>query len=130
MALAYLGVARSQQDLARRLGVIQDIGAPASQILRLRTPPIEVVFRTEAKLDDIRQWLQRRAPVIAFVQTSFLSYWNGQIAQHAVVVVGIDEQLVYLHDPGKQDSVMTALIDEFWLAWDEMGLTFAVLYRR
>lgn len=130
MTLAYLGVSRSQRELAQQLGVLQHVGAPASSLLRLRSPTIDVIFRTEAHLDDIQQWLERRLPAIAFVQTGQLSYWRGQVAQHSVVIVGMDHRSVYLLDPGQPEAVITVQIEEFWLAWDEIGLAFGVTYRR
>lgn len=130
MALAYLGVFRSQHELARQLGVQQYIGAPASNLLRLRTPKIDVFFGAEAEIDSIRRWLARRLPVIALVQTNQLAYWGGEIAQHAVIVVGMTDRSVHLLDPAQSEVVITVPVDEFWLAWDEMGLTFGVIAPR
>jgi hypothetical protein len=97
MALAYLGIARSQEELARTLG------------------------------DDLRYWLEQKAPIIAFVHTGLLAYWQGQVAQHAVIIVGIDEQTVYLLDSAKTENAVAVLLDEFLLAWDEMEFAFAVI---
>jgi hypothetical protein len=49
------------------------------------------------------------------------------VAQHAIIIVGIDEQTVYLLDPGKTENVIAISIDEFLLAWDEMEFSFAVM---
>ncbi len=130
MALAYLGDFRSQHELARKLGVQPYVGAPASNLIRLRTPKIDVFFGAEAETDSVRQWLERRLPVIALVQTNQLSYWGGETAQHAVIVVGMTDLSVYLLDPAKTETVITVPIEEFWLAWDEMGLTFGVIAPR
>jgi hypothetical protein len=130
MALAYVGDFRSQHELARQLGVQPYVGAPASNLLRLRTPKIDVFFGVEAEIDSVRQWLERRLPVIALVQTNQLSYWGGETAQHAVIVVGMTDLFVYLLDPAKTETVITVPIAEFWLAWDEMGLTFSVIAPR
>lgn len=74
MALAYLGVFRSQHELAQQLGVQRHVGAPASNLVRLRKAEIDVFFGIEADIDSIRQWLARRLPVIALVQTNQLTY--------------------------------------------------------
>lgn len=127
MALAYLGVPRSQHELARQLGVQRHVGAPASNLVRLRTAKIDVFFGAEADIDSIRQWLAHGLPVIALVQTNQLAYWGGETAQHAVVVVGMTDRLVCLLDPAQSEAVITVPIEEFWLAWDEMGLMFGVI---
>jgi ABC-type bacteriocin/lantibiotic exporter with double-glycine peptidase domain len=130
MALAYLGVHRSQHELARQLGVQRYVGAPASHLLRLRTPKIDVFFVAEAEIDSIHRWLARGLPVIAFVQTNQLAYWRGETAQHAVIVVGMTERLVHLLDPAQSEVVIAVPVEEFWLAWDELGLMFGVIAHR
>ena len=40
------------------------------------------------------------------------------------------DQLVYLLDPAQSEAVITVPIEEFWLAWDEMGLMFGVIALR
>jgi hypothetical protein len=127
MALAYLGISRSQGELARTLGVFEDFGVPASHLLKLRSRHIQVEFTTEGNVSELHHWLTRQIPVIAFVNTGSLAYWQGQIAQHAVLLVGMDEQTVYLLDPAKTQKVVTVAIDEFMLAWDEMEFAFAVI---
>lgn len=130
MTLAYLGVLRSQHELARRLGVQPYVGAPASNLRRLRSSKIDVFFGAEGTIDSIHQWLTRRLPVIALVQTNQLAYWGGETAQHAVVIVGITDHQVYLLDPAQSEVVIAAPIEEFWLAWDEMGLMFSIIALR
>ena len=130
MALAYLGVHRSQHELARQLGVQRYVGAPASHLLRLRSPEIDVFFGVEAEIDRIHRWLTRGSPVIAFVQTSQLAHWGGETAQHAVIIVGITDRSVYLLDPAQSEGIITVPVEEFWLAWDEMGLMFGVIAPR
>lgn len=90
-----LGIFRSQASLARRLGLRPRIGVPASSLTRLRSAGIEVVY-TSGDLDDLANWLERDQPAIAFVQTRQWPYWQGHTAQHAVVVVGLDDIAVYV----------------------------------
>lgn len=129
MALSHLDIYFSQQRLASRLGVIRGIGVPASSIHRLSSKSIVTVYETEATLLEVESWIERSIPVIASVQTSELSYWKGQIAQHAVLIVGLDEDLVYVLDPAQEPDVIATSIDEFLLAWDEMGFTYSLLYK-
>jgi hypothetical protein len=130
MALAYLGVVRSQQELARVLRVRSGFGTPASNIARLRSHQFEAFYHLNGTWNDIRSWLQRQIPVIACVQAGELPHWQGVQAQHAVLVVGMDEQSVYVHDPAFDQGPVAVDSDEFWLAWDEMEGRYAVLTRR
>jgi ABC-type bacteriocin/lantibiotic exporter with double-glycine peptidase domain len=127
MALAYLGISRSQQELGRIMGMIAGLGVPASHILRLRSSQIQVEYHTEGQLEHLRAWLMRQIPVIACVQTSELTYWRGHIAQHVILLVGTDEHNVYLLDPAQNPTVISVSIDEFLLAWDEMEFAYIVI---
>ena len=44
MALAHLGISRSQQILARQMGIVQDFGIPASHLGKLRTRQVDVIY--------------------------------------------------------------------------------------
>jgi uncharacterized protein YvpB len=61
-----------------------------------------------------------------FVDTALLSYWQ-ETTQHAVVIVAIDEQYIYLYDPFFSSAPQTITHLEFELAWDEMDNTFACI---
>lgn len=130
MALAYLGFARSQAELARILKVRPGFGAPASNILNLRSRRIEVLYNTNGTWDDLHAWLQTQVPVIVCVQAGELPHWHGAQAQHAGVIVGLDENCVHLHDPALDHGPVTVPIADFWLAWDEMEGRYAVLTKR
>ena len=129
MVFAYLGIEHTQEELARTLGMFADYGVPASHLLKFRSKRIRVVFETEGNINDLRHCLGRQEPVIAFVQTEFLNYWEAQVAQHAVLIVGAAEKLIYLLDPAKTEQVITVTTDEFLLAWDEMEFAYAVITR-
>jgi hypothetical protein len=129
MALAYLGVSRSQEELARKLKVRLPLGAPASNITRLRSASLDVAY-TDGALEDVAAWLTKGMPVIAFVQAGELPHWRGYIFQHAVIVAGLDEQTIYLFDPATETAPVSTPVAEFLLAWEEMDCLYAVLTRR
>jgi len=126
MALAYLGISCSQDDLARRLGVRPHLGAPSSCLLRLRSAALDVIY-TAGDLEDLATWLDQGLPVLVFVQADQLPYWRGQQFQHAVVVLGLDTQAVYLLDPAADATPMRVLRGDFMLAWDEMDCVYAII---
>ena len=67
-------------------------------------------------------------PCIVFVRTGDLPYWS-YATSHAVVVVGIDDDNVYLNDPYFEKAPQRVSHDEFLLAWSEFDYTYAVISR-
>lgn len=128
MVLTYLGITRSQAELARVLGTHPVLGTPYSHIARLRSVDVEVLYQT-GDLSDIAHWLEQDLPVIVFVQMRELPYWENHWAQHALVVVGLDEKAQVL-DPACDERVISIPRADLMLAWDEMDGAYAVITRR
>ena len=126
MVLSYLGITRSQTELVHILGTHPLAGTPYSRITRLRSLDIEVTYQT-GDLDDVSHYLAQNIPVIAFVQLRELSYWGGRWAQHALVVVAVDETNVQVLDPAQGEQIISISREEFVLAWDEMNNTYTAL---
>ncbi len=128
MVLAHQQIIRSQADLATQLGVRASLGTPTRSVLGLASDQLRVVYGegTEATL---QKWLALSWPVIAFVQAGELSYWQGESFQHAVVVVGLEGNTVWLLDPDIDETVIAVDLDEFMLAWLGMDYLYAVIYQ-
>ena len=126
MVLDYLGIPYAQEQLARELSVRPPLGAPASNVLRLRSDVLDVTF-TSGNLSDLRTQLAQGSPPIVFVQAGELPHWQSHISQHAVVVVGLDEQTVQILDPAANSSPIPVPIGDFLLAWSELDYIYAVL---
>lgn len=125
MVLAYWREERSQRALSRQLGTDPAVGTPASQVLRLQSPSLDVSYM-QASLTEIREFLRERIPVVAFVSTAELPYWQRPFA-HAVVVVGLDETWVWLSDPAWDQAPIQVSIGDFALANDAMDNYIAVI---
>jgi hypothetical protein len=126
MVLAYLGISRTQESLARMMGVVIPVGVPSSRIKKLASLKITVTYQ-QGTLDDIHDWLNQDVPVIVFLLMSELPHWRGQELQHAVVIVGLDDQNVYLMDPALETGPTLVPVNDFMLAWDEMDNSYATL---
>lgn len=96
MVLAYLGRAMPYERLVELLGT-RWFGTPAGHIERLEQLGIAVTV-ADLSLPAIHQYLDAGLPVIAFVSTADLPYWSED-TDHAVVVVGLDDEAVYVNDP-------------------------------
>jgi ABC-type bacteriocin/lantibiotic exporter with double-glycine peptidase domain len=128
MVLAYLDLPSTQDRLARELDVRPPLGAPASNVIRLRSNILDVTF-TSGNLNDLQSHLAQGNPPIVFVQAGEFPHWQGHVSQHAVVVVGVDEQTVQVLDPAAGASLIPVPIGDFMLAWSELDHIYALLVR-
>jgi len=127
MVLAYLGFPSTQDRLARELDVRPPLGAPASNVTRLRSNILDVTF-TSGDLNDLQSHLARGNPPIVFVQAGEFPHWRGHISQHAVVVVGVDERSVHVLDPAAGADPISIPSGDFLLAWSELGYIYCVIH--
>ena len=128
MVLAYQQIDRSQADLATELKVRASLGTPTRSVLDLASEQLRVVYG-EGIEATLQKWLALSLPVIVFVQAGELSYWQGELFQHAVVVVGLVGNTVWLLDPDMDETAIAVDLDEFMLAWLGMDYLYAVIYQ-
>jgi len=124
MVLAHWGEAMSEEALAERLG-IRPWGAPAAAIQRLSRWGWNVDYGHGTRV-DLARWLQQGIPVVTFVRTGFLEHWANDVG-HAVVVVGMTQERVYIHDPIMKKAPLAVSLIGFEAAWTEMDYGYAVV---
>ncbi len=127
MVLDYEKIAIPYERVLQILKTTQH-GTVASKIRDLEKIGVHVIYK-KGTLDELREHLSNNHPPIAFVGTSELPYWNSD-EKHAVVVVGFDENYVYVNDPAFPNSPIPVSIGDFDLAWLEFDELYAVLTRR
>jgi len=127
MVLDYMGVLVSYERLLKLLRV-QWFGAFAFNIRALEELGVDVIYK-RGTLAELREHLSNKHPPIALVATSELPYWN-ESTLHAVVVVGIDDQDIYLNDPGFPEAPVKVSHGDFGLAWLERDELYAALMKR
>lgn len=125
MVLAYLGIERTEAEIAQLLGT-RRLGTPNFAILKLTAWQLQVDFRVW-ELSDLLSALAQGQPVIVFVQTGFLDYWQENFA-HAIVVVGVtDKQQFWVHDPAYSEGPFIVSLNGLLAAWGEFSYKGAVL---
>jgi ABC-type bacteriocin/lantibiotic exporter with double-glycine peptidase domain len=126
MVLAFQGSVFGEEELCE-LFETQQAGTEVLNVLLLnqRLPGChaEVI---SASLDDLMRWLQQDIPPIVFVTTGPLRYWHTECL-HALVVVGIEEQAVLVHDPAFAHAPLTIPHGEFLAAWGELAQLTALI---
>lgn len=101
MVMVYWGENRSQRRLARQLQTIEGAGTPGSRLYNLASRRWEVTYG-EGDLSDLADALQNDNPPIALVRTADLQYWGNLDFAHALVVVAMTDEHVWVHDPVKR----------------------------
>jgi ABC-type bacteriocin/lantibiotic exporter with double-glycine peptidase domain len=114
MVLEYLYIRVEYARLLRLLHV-GPIGTAFSNLTALEVLGVVVAVKN-GNVSDIRQYLNSGLPVIVFLDTAALAYWNYEQTDHAAVVIGINESEVLLNDPEFSNAPQTCSIGEFELA--------------
>ncbi|MEZ4658588.1 MAG: C39 family peptidase [Caldilineaceae bacterium] len=125
MALAYRGIRVNYRQLLRLLQTQSDFGTPFSNVRFLQSPNLSVIHE-QGGFADLLRFLRSNRPVIVPVQTREFPHWSED-ASHAVVVVGMDAQMVYINDPGFPNAPIAVPHGDFDLAWLEHDEYYAVL---
>jgi ABC-type bacteriocin/lantibiotic exporter with double-glycine peptidase domain len=126
MALHYLGIETTQKRL-NQLFEVGELGTPNWRIRRVADVfPVSVALNEQGDESDLIQYIQQHTPVIIFLLTGELSYWDVNI-QHAILVVGFDDTYFYVNDPAFPDAPKPILINELMIAWIEFDTQFAVI---
>lgn len=124
MVLAFLGQRHSYSALLSRLG-IRSFGAPATNIRRLEDDTRRVIY-SQTDMEGLRSFLDADVPVIVFVRTQELPYWDYAV-DHALLVVGYDDTSVYVNDPDLSRPNQRVPVGDFELAWLERDYFYAVI---
>lgn len=136
MVLTHLGENVAYEPLRQRLGTFS-AGAFFFNVDRVRSWWLRVE-RGRGTLETLRQHLDAGRPIIIPVDTGLLPYWltrpdvplAERITDHAVVVVGIDEEFIYVNDPDFELAPQVVEIGWFHEAWRNFAGHYAVIHRR
>ena len=126
MILSYYNHSYNLGRIRKVLRIQPEVGAPFSNIVNLEQLGLMVGYRQEGSLETLYRLLTQGWPCLVAVDTGELPYWQSS-AGHVVVLVGMDGEHAYLNDPALPDAAMQVSIGDFYLAWYEQNLSYAVL---
>lgn len=102
MVLGYYGVGRSEGDLAGMCGTTEELGTSDEGIKKVAEGlGFKAEIKNESSFEDIQKWLDKKVPVIVnWFTRGRADYDDSQVPDgHYSVVVGLDDEFVYLQDP-------------------------------
>jgi ABC-type bacteriocin/lantibiotic exporter with double-glycine peptidase domain len=124
MLLEYLHVPFKYEHLLRLLRV-RSFGTEFPNLRYLESLGLSVLIE-QGTVETLRGHLERGLPPIVFVNTGLLSYWQEQTG-HALVVLAIEDEKIYLNDPRFADAPKAIPLTEFEAAWIEQDQEYAVV---
>ena len=128
IVLEYLGISYDYNHLMRILETAEG-GAPFTNLKRLESTfnlPI-VEGRNREDISLFAEYISTGLPVIVAVQTWPLPYWQQFDAAHAVIVVGFNQDEIYLYDPYFSSAPQVVDLQDFLTAWSERDFEYAVI---
>jgi hypothetical protein len=124
MALDALKKSHTETELAKVMGSYP-FGTPASRVIHLQTLGYHVHY-TSMTLTELQQLILQELTPVVFVLADFLP-WANFIGFHALLLVGITDDQVWLHDPALPNGPVRLSVDGFMMAWEEFDRMTAVI---
>lgn len=136
MVFAHAGIQVNYTHLRQRLRTLVT-GTPFSNVDQLRSWWL-VVERGRGDHTTLQKHLTAGQPVIVAVATEFLPYWltrsdineAERLTEHAIVVTGLEDQIVYVNDPDFDTAPQIVDLHWFIEAWQGQSYHYAVIQRR
>ena len=123
MVLAYLQIPFTYPRLLKLLAT-KPFGTVFGNLRALQALGLYVLVE-EGSLETVTRHLNSGLPCIMAIKTGPPT-WN-YVTNHAVLVVGVDEQTIYLHDPEQASGPQTMAYNEFAVYWVEQDYFYAVI---
>lgn len=123
--LDHLGITRNEAWLWRQLassGV-----TPFPNIANLANAlGLVVEIHTDGILDRFEAYIESGLPVIVAVDADDPLDWP-YVRHHAVVVIGFDDQHVFVNDPAQAETGREVALNTFMLAWSRRNYDCAII---
>jgi ABC-type bacteriocin/lantibiotic exporter with double-glycine peptidase domain len=127
MILSYLGNEQSESRLSKLLAT-KPSGTAISNAKHIQKLGYQVLIKTLTR-EEIETYLIENKPIIARIWTAMLDYWTITTS-HVVVVVGFDDESVYVNDPSLPTAPKAIAWNAFLAAWAEYDEIAVVITRK
>ena len=102
MVFDYYGIEKSEREIARLAGTAEDLGTDEQGIKKAaESLGFKVEIKNESSFEDIQNYLNKKIPVVVnWFTRGRIDYDDSQVPDgHYSVVVGLDDEFIYLQDP-------------------------------
>jgi len=102
MVFDYYGIEKSEEEIAKLARTTEDLGTDDQGIKKAAESLwFTVEIKNESSFEDIQDYLSKKTPVIVnWFTRGRIDYDDSQVPDgHYSVVVGLDEEFIYLQDP-------------------------------
>ncbi|OGZ58913.1 MAG: hypothetical protein A3B96_02185 [Candidatus Spechtbacteria bacterium RIFCSPHIGHO2_02_FULL_43_15b] len=102
MILGYYEMEKTEEELAELCGTDSNLGTSAEGLGRAAEGlGFTVEIKNNSTLNDIQYWLDKKIPVIVnWFTRGRIDYDDSEVSDgHLSVVVGLDDDYIYLQDP-------------------------------
>lgn len=126
--LLHLGIDRSERWLWNQLQTSTGRSTSFDNLAMLEKS-LGLVVEMHRYSEDILlfgPYLELGLPILVAVDADIPESWP-YYKEHAVVVVGYDDEYVYVNDPAQEETGLAVDLDTFLLVWGRRDYEFAVL---
>lgn len=125
--LRSLGIEKSDAWLRNLLVAQSGDVTPFSNVQKLEQAlGIVVELHRDGTVADFVSTIESGLPLLEAVDTNDPLYWP-YCGDHAVVVIGFDDEHVYVNDPAQSETGLAIGLLEFQLAWSFRDYQYAVI---
>lgn len=102
MVFDYYGIEKSEEEIAKLAGTKEDLGTDEEGIKKaVEQLGFKAEIKNTSSFEDIQKYLNKKIPVIVnWFTRGRIDYDDSQVPDgHYSVVVGLDDEFIYLQDP-------------------------------
>ncbi|MEO8637810.1 MAG: C39 family peptidase [Candidatus Taylorbacteria bacterium] len=99
---SHYGINKSEQELAKLCGLKPGLGIDDSAIVKVaQSLGLKSEIKNESTFQDVEAWLKKGVPLIVdWFTKGRREYPDSQVSDgHYSLLIGLDDELVYLQDP-------------------------------
>lgn len=118
MVLAFLGIIKSEAEVKAACGTTE-LGTTLTQISSaFQKFGLKASSVKNANIDDLKQEIRERRPVIVLIDPSHLYGGIGGFG-HFIVILGFENKNIMYHDPDvPEGEFMRCSLETFHMAWN------------
>lgn len=125
--LGNLGIEQSERWLWRQLQASTGQVTSFTNVKNLETSlGLVVEHHYNGTIERFAPYIEAGLPIIVAVDADIPTKWP-YYGHHAVVVIGFDDETVYVNDPAQVETGRAVEVDTFQLAWERRDYQYAVI---